>query len=350
MSSFACLAALERDRTPFAIQTVVWRSVPVSSHVADSAIVQCNGTMEGFVGGACSREIVRREAMRSIADGRPRLLRIRPERSGEDAVERDGTLIVPMGCASGGAVDVFIEPHLPLRRLIVVGDTAVAEALARIAAQVPYDVVRVVAAEELDDIDAVERVRPIALGALPDLLALDTPAGGPLLAVVASQGHYDEEALATRLAAEPHFVGVVASRRRAAELRAALAARGASDEDLARVRAPVGLDLQARTPGTVAIAILAELVGVTAESTPVDAAVAVGIDPLCGMEVALAEARFRSEHDEFATALELMLALEKPLLIEGPAALVLAGALETGLTRLQCYEGLDTASGPSPYN
>jgi MoxR-like ATPase len=61
--------------------------------------------------------------------------------------------------------------------------------------------------------------------------------------------------------------------------------------------------------------------------------------------------------DDLATALELALALEKPLLIEGPAgvgktesAKVLAGALDTRLIRLQCYEGLDAASALYEWN
>jgi MoxR-like ATPase len=61
--------------------------------------------------------------------------------------------------------------------------------------------------------------------------------------------------------------------------------------------------------------------------------------------------------DDFATALELTLALEKPLLIEGPAgvgktesAKVLAEVLGTRLIRLQCYEGLDAASALYEWN
>ena len=60
---------------------------------------------------------------------------------------------------------------------------------------------------------------------------------------------------------------------------------------------------------------------------------------------------------DFATALELVLALEKPLLVEGPAgvgktesAKVLADVLETRLIRLQCYEGLDAANALYEWN
>jgi MoxR-like ATPase len=71
--------------------------------------------------------------------------------------------------------------------------------------------------------------------------------------------------------------------------------------------------------------------------------------------------RFRNRgfvvDDAFATALEIMLALQKPLLIEGPAgvgktesAKVLADALETRLIRLQCYEGLDAMAALYEWN
>ena len=301
MAFFARLAELERDRTPFAIATVVARHSPVSSHVGDRALILANGTMDGFVGGACARDVVRREALRAIRSGRPRVLRIRPEGSRGDVDDADdGAIVVPMGCASGGAVDVYIEPHVPLRRLLVVGDTGVADALARIAAQMPYDVVRVVAAEELDDIDAVAGVHPIALAALHDLLDAEGPDGrARLTAVVASQGHYDVEALEALLATEPAFVGLVASRRRAAAVTTVLARRGVTAERLATIHAPVGLDLGARAPGDVAIAIMAEIVSATVSAPlPDDLLEAqVGVDPVCGMEVDVESARYRLERD-----------------------------------------------------
>lgn len=279
MDVFARPAQLERDRVAFALATVVARRSPVSSHLGDRALVLADGTMDGFVGGACSRDVVRREALRAIASGRPRLLRIRPEGGGP---EEDGdAIVVPMGCASGGSVDVFIEPHVPLRRLVVVGDTGIAGALARIAAQVPYDVVRVLDAGELRAVDA-ER------------------AG--FVAVVASQGHGDEEALEALLAAEPAFLGLVASRRRAADVAAVLERRGVAPERIATIRAPAGLDVGARTPGDVAISILAEIASVTARAEAIAAPreplpAAAGIDPVCGMEVELEGARHRIEHD-----------------------------------------------------
>src|SRR5512145_130037 len=122
------VSALRRGGQPFATATVVGRRPPVSAHLGDRAIVYADGRMEGFVGGACSREIVRKQALEAIRSGRARLVSIRP-----DASQAGGTdpehVVVPMTCVSEGAVDVYVEPDERPRRLIVVGSTPVADAL-----------------------------------------------------------------------------------------------------------------------------------------------------------------------------------------------------------------------------
>ena len=189
---------------------------------------------------------------------------------------------------------MYIEPHVPLRRLIVVGDTAVADAVARVGAQIPFDVLRVVDAAELDALNAVPGVHAIAIGALGGQLDAERRAGRTgLIAVVASQGHYDEETLEALLAAGPAFVGLVASRRRAAEVASVLASRGVAAERIARLAKALG--------DPVAISIFAEIVAATAAASaagePIETTARVGIDPVCGMEVALDGARYQLERD-----------------------------------------------------
>jgi xanthine dehydrogenase accessory factor len=299
MTPFGRLAELERERASFAVATVVARRAPVSSHLGDRAIVQADGRMEGFVGGSCSRDIVRREALRALRSGQPRLVQIRPGEVAAAASADDDCVVVAMGCASEGAVDVYIEPHLPHPRLLVVGDTPVADALARIAAEIPYDVVRVVLEAELAALPAVPHVRTIALETLQQHLD-DTGSDerAQLVAVVASQGHYDEAALAPLLAAEPAFVGLLASPRRGAAVKALLAEQGVAPERLDRISVPVGLDIGARTPGDVAISIVAQIVASSPQRAAVEATTlpAAAFDPVCGMEVDLATALHRIEH------------------------------------------------------
>jgi xanthine dehydrogenase accessory factor len=257
------LAELERERASFAVATVVARRSPVSSHLGDRALVFADGRIDGFIGGSCSRDIVRREALRALRSGLPRLVQIRPgdDPAREGETVNDDCVVVAMGCASEGSVDVYIEPHLPHPRLIVAGDTPVAGALARIAAQIDYEVIRIVLEAEIAALRPIPGVRTLALESLQRHLdETGRDARAQLVAVAASQWHYDEEALALLLAAEPTFVGLLASRRRAESVKSALARRGVAPELLRRLHAPVGLDIGARSPGDVAISIVAQIV------------------------------------------------------------------------------------------
>jgi xanthine dehydrogenase accessory factor len=162
-------------------------------------------------------------------------------------------------------------------RLLVAGATPVARTLARLAETVGYEVTA------LGDAD-LKRVEPGSVG--PDDAV-----------VVATMGHYDEEALATALRTPAAYVGLVASRRRAATVFAALRERGVAEEQLSRVASPAGLDLGPSTQEEIAVAILAELVKERhrrAAAPP--AQVEQADDPVCGMRVALPGARLFADH------------------------------------------------------
>jgi xanthine dehydrogenase accessory factor len=266
------LDELDRAHVPYATATVVVRRAPVSAHLGDHAIVTADGRMEGFVGGSCSRDIVRRQAVDAIRTGIARLLRIRPE---PEAASDDGdahTVVVPMGCASEGAVDVYIEPHLPARTLLIVGHTPVAAELARLATALNgYWVQRVVASEELRDLPGDAATEALSVETLSGYLASLGAARERLVAVVASQGHYDERALAALLSGEPQaFIGLLASRKRAATVFGALEQEGVPRDRLAAVRNPVGLDIGARTPSEVAVSILAEIISAVVPAASID--------------------------------------------------------------------------------
>jgi xanthine dehydrogenase accessory factor len=262
---------LERAQVPYALATVVVRRAPVSAHLGDRAIVTADGSMEGFVGGSCSRDAVRRQGLDAIRTGIARLLQIRPDplASHDDNAE---VVVVPMGCASEGAVDIYIEPHLPARTVLIIGHTPVAQALARlIGALENYRVQRVVDSSEWHDIGNEESASAIVLESLPGYLASLGNERSRLVAIVSSQGHYDERTLATLLSGEPQaFIGLLASRKRAASVFGALEQEGISRERLAQVRNPVGLDLGARTPGEVAVSILAEIVAACVPTAAID--------------------------------------------------------------------------------
>jgi xanthine dehydrogenase accessory factor len=266
--------ALAAARTPYVVATVVRRQRPASVRAGDTALVLGDGTIEGFVGGSCAEESVRLHALRVLETGEPLLLRIVPEvpaAAGDDEVEGEVTVANP--CLSGGALELFLEPRLPAPRVVVVGDTPVAVALAELGVRVGL---------------AVEAGEPAT-----DDLAL----------VVASHGRDEQHVIERALREHVPYVGLVASRRRGA---AVVGSLDVSDELRARVRTPAGLDIGAYTAEEIALSILAELIAVRRHrmegplpsEAPAGAAAgpATAVDPVCGMEVAVTAATPRVEH------------------------------------------------------
>jgi xanthine dehydrogenase accessory factor len=120
--------------------------------------------------------------------------------------------------------------------------------------------------------------------------------------VVATQGHYDEDALERALATEAGYVGLVASRKRADAVLGYLRDRGVAEGALERVHAPAGIDLGRIAHEEIAVAILAELVreraaGHLEAAPPAEIPTHEELDPVCGMTVDVATARYRSVHD-----------------------------------------------------
>src|SRR5215472_9596096 len=303
---------LEQRGQPFALATVVWRQGPSSSQQGARAIITADGELHGWIGGACAEPTVIREAQRVIAGGTARLLLLgSPDQFG--AAIPEGMTLVPISCQSEGALEVYIEPVVPVPHLVIVGRSPMAHTLADLAA---------------------------ALGWRADLVAAGDFTADAVsersMVVVATQGHGDEEAVEQAVAARPAYLGLVGSHRRGAAVLGYLADRGLPADQLDRVRVPAGLDLGHITHQEIAVAILAELVqlrasgdlagaagaasarnttapagtGTTsaqaataktatapAAADPATAAPAQAVDPVCEMTVPATAAGFPLAHD-----------------------------------------------------
>jgi xanthine dehydrogenase accessory factor len=276
-------ADLARRGEPFALATVVWRQGPSSSQQGARAIITAGGELHGWIGGACAEPVVMREAQEVIATGAARLLLLgSPDQfgyAGEDAEQPAGMTFVPISCHSEGALEVFIEPMLPVPHLVVIGTSPMASTLAELARALGWQV-DLTAGSDFTAGDATERS----------------------LVVVATQGHDDEAVLERAVAARPAYLGLVSSKRRGAGVLGYLAERGADPEQLANVRVPAGLDLGRTTHQEIAVAILAELVQVhagTARATPPAGEASSAeraTDPVCGMTVEIGRASRRTDY------------------------------------------------------
>jgi len=227
---------MARAGEPFALATVVWRQGPSSSQQGSRAIITASGELDGWIGGACAEPAVIREAQQVISSGSARLLLLgSPDQFG--GAVPDGMRVVPIACQSEGALEVYIEPVLPVPHLVIVGRSPMAHALATMARSLDWNV---------DMIDGDDFVT--------------ASASSRSMLVVATQGHSDEAVLERAVAAQPAYLGVVGSRRRGEALLGYLADRGVPKKQLERVRVPAGLDLGSTTHVEIAVAILAELV------------------------------------------------------------------------------------------
>jgi xanthine dehydrogenase accessory factor len=274
---------LARDGEAFALATVVWRQGPSSSQQGSRAIITADGEFLGWIGGACAQPTVVREARQVIAEGKPRLLLLgSPDQFGQ-AVP-DGMTVVPISCQSEGALEVYIEPVLPVPHLVIVGDSPMANTLASLARALGWRA---------------------DLVAGPDFTA--AAATGRSMVVVATQGHGDEDAVEQAVRAGPAYLGLVGSRRRGAAVLGYLAERGLPKQQLDRVTVPAGLDLGRITHQEIAVAILAELVRLRAsgalpgaagpELPAAKASAAEATDPVCGMTVTADSSGHPVEHD-----------------------------------------------------
>ncbi len=296
----------------FALATVVAVVRPTSARPGARGIVHPDGKIEGWVGGSCAQPIVVKEALRSLVDGQPRLLRISKE--APSATRRaDGVIDYVMTCHSGGTLEIAVEPILPAPELWVAGTTPIAAALVSLGAAAGFRVTVVDPVADPADFPAAERVHRA-----PHFRGLE--AARPPYVVVASQGVWDEEAVEAALRLEVAYLGLVASPTRAAAVRAYLREVEVPEERIAALRAPAGLDIGAETPEEIALSILAELVQVrrgrapfVAAPGPATVAVAtagapvamepagadaiVRVDPVCGMEVERDRARHLAEYD-----------------------------------------------------
>ena len=208
--------------------------------------------MIGWVGGGCTRAAVEQAARRTLADGKARLLRVRPQTDADRDRATKGVEVHASSCPSGGTVDVFVEPMLPAPRLIIMGGSPAGCALSDLARRIGFAVtVAAPAAEQKGFLEAERRIEGFDLSA-------ESAAAASF--VVVTQGRGDRAALRAALLSGARYVACIASRRKAAALKARLIEDGVATDRVARLRGPAGLDIGAITPEEIALAILADIV------------------------------------------------------------------------------------------
>ena len=289
-------AVLKERGRPFVLATVVACKPPTSAKPGAKAIVQPDGSFHGWVGGSCVQPLVTQESLKALQDGRTRLVLLAPHPEEVD-VGLEGTVLIPMTCQSEGTLAIYLEPSLPRPELVVIGQSPMARSLAVLGGSLGFRV-------SACDPSATTELFPNAETLVQQLEGVRGMIGPRSYVVVATMGHYDEEALEEVLGGQAVYVGLVASPRRGRSVIDYLRGKGVSPETLQRVKFPAGVDIGAETPEEIALSILTEIVqrmradraGVSLEPAA-QAAEVESTDPVCNMTVNVAESRYNSSYN-----------------------------------------------------
>jgi xanthine dehydrogenase accessory factor len=203
-----------------------------------SLVVRDDGTVFGQLGGGLDREAVRAAAARALAR------------------EASGTLELS---TPGGPARIFLEVFPRQPTLLIFGGVHIAAALVPLAKALGYRVVVADGREAFLGRERFPQADELVLAWPGEAFAKVGIDPATYICVLSHDPKFDELALQVALRSPAAYVGAIGSRKTQVTRREQLRAAGITEEQLARLRGPIGLDLGGRQPAETALAILAEM-------------------------------------------------------------------------------------------
>lgn len=246
------LRAARAARRPCALVTVAATKGSVPRAAGAKMLVYADGLTSGTIGGGKFEALVVADALEAMRRKEP-LLKTFPLREGEPD---------SFGAICGGEATVLIEPQMLREALFLVGAGHCAQAIARLAVDCGLFV------SVLDDrADQLAEMPPqvarISAPGAPEFIASHPWQADEAIAIVSRNHELDRVALAAALQTTgAGYIGMIGSRRKVRQVFDHLRERGATDAALARVHAPIGLDIGADSPAEIAVSALAEILAV----------------------------------------------------------------------------------------
>ncbi len=247
------IARLRREGAPAALATVVATRGSTPGRAAMKMLVRADGSTLGTVGGGSMEEEVRRLGMATLAD----------ETCRRGSYELSTEAVDDSELICGGTVEVFVEP-LTLATCYLFGAGHLATAIARVAAVAGF---RVVVADDRASHANAQRfpdAAEVLAQPFPELFEVLGPRLGPAAyCVVVTRSHrLDEDCAEACLRSPARYVGMIGSKGKVGRCRDELARRGLDAGTIARLHAPIGLEIEAESHGEIAVAIVAQMIAV----------------------------------------------------------------------------------------
>ncbi len=229
------LARTLESKQSAVLATVIEVSGASPAKVGAKLLLCADDTTVGTVGGGKLEEVILATCRQARADGRPRIAHYALTEHGAEAI----------GTRCGGDVRVFVEPYNPPPKLVIVGGGHIGRPLQVLGETVGFEVI-------------VVDVEP-GRASVPELDAVSLNEDSYV--VLITTDHVSDEASLRKISGSPaRYIGMIGSRNKCQTILSHLVADGVTKQQLARVYAPIGLDLGGPTPQEIALAILAEIV------------------------------------------------------------------------------------------
>ena len=235
---------------PVAMATVVRTQNSVPRHAGAKMLVFGDGRQLGTIGGGEMESRVRAAAADALASGCPSAL----EFDLVDPAHGD-----PGVC--GGSAFIYLEPYMPQEHVVVIGCGHVGAAVVELAHWLGFRVTALDDRADVADAASLPDADVVLAGPLAESLQQVIIDESTHAVLVTRNVAVDVEVLPSVLDSTARSIGVMGSSRRWATTRAKLAELGVGDEQLDRVNAPIGLDVDAETPAEIALSILSQIVG-----------------------------------------------------------------------------------------
>ncbi len=239
--------ALQRGER-IAIASVVKTVGAAPCGVGSKMLVRADGTTSGSFGGPNIDGRVTQGALQAMREGRTYTTHMHLDADQGEAVG-----------SCGATLEVFFEVLRPEPRLIIAGAGYVAQALARLAAQLDFRIVVVDDRRDLADPHVFSDKVQLTFGDIPETIRELEPDEASWLVIVTRGHHLDKDALRAAVESNAAYVGMIGSPSKVKHIFKDLLEEGVSPERLAQVHAPIGLDLGAETPDEIALSIAAEM-------------------------------------------------------------------------------------------
>jgi xanthine dehydrogenase accessory factor len=240
---FEVMARLKRNNHPFAVATVIAVKGSSSARMGDKAIYDLSGKrVIGYIGGGCVENRIGQTVIESLADLETKMIDVNLD---SDDME--------LGIPCGGMMTVFVEPQPETPTILIRGMGRVVEVLSQMANTLNFKVLIQTQEDEKDRYDSADEV-------FTDPLDLDEIVAKVDYFILATHQRDDHYQTLSALNHGVPFVAVIASQKKAGLIRNHLIENNVSDELMANLHSPAGLDLKAKTAEEIALSIMSEIV------------------------------------------------------------------------------------------